>query len=118
MQYVINMLGSVVMVQQIVFSALTSNSDVCFLALLGSGGAPGDTLTPVFIKTEDLLHLLSGDVNCHLHDRQCCKANTGTAIKIEHERAERAQLYPHRLMWRQWVRNEMTKNISPKDENK
>lgn len=117
MQYVINLLGSVKMAQQIIFSALTSNSDVRFLALLGSGGAPGDTLTPVLIKTEDLLHLLSGDVNCHLHDWQCCKANTGTTVKIQYERAERAQVYPHQLVWWQ-VRNEMTKNIFPKDENK
>lgn len=57
-------------------SALTSNPDVRFLALLGSRGAPGDALTPVLIETEDLLHLLSGNVNRHLHDWQRCKKET------------------------------------------
>lgn len=61
---------------QITFSLLTGDSDVRFLALLGSSGAPGDALAPVLVQTEDLLHLLPGDVNCHLHDRQHCKANT------------------------------------------
>lgn len=55
---------------------LTGDSDVRLLALLGSSGAPGDALAPVLVQTEDLLHLLPGDVNCHLHDRQRCKANT------------------------------------------
>lgn len=61
---------------EITLSALTSNPDVRFLALLSSSGAPGDTLTPVLIEAEDLLHLLPGNLNRHLHDRQRCKAGT------------------------------------------
>lgn len=116
MQYVSILLGSFVMTQQIVLSALTSNSDVRFLALLGSGGAPGDALTPVLIETEDLLHLLSGDVDCHLHDWQRCKANTGISVKMV-KLSERR--FTHRLVCRQ-ARNEMTINVCffPKTENK
>lgn len=51
----------------------TSNPDIRFLALLGSRSAPGHTLTPVLVETEDLLHLLSGNFNRHLHDWQRCK---------------------------------------------
>lgn len=64
------------------FTSLTSNSDVRFLALLGSGGAPGHALAPVLVQAEDLLHLLSGDFNRHLHDRQRCEANTGTTVRM------------------------------------
>lgn len=65
-------------------SALTSNPDVCFLALLGSGGAPGDTLTPVLIQSEDLLHLLPGYFDCHLHDWQCWRAKTQKSQNVRH----------------------------------
>lgn len=46
------------------------------MALLGSGGAPGDALTPVIIQAEDLLHLLPGDFDCHLHDGERCNTNS------------------------------------------
>lgn len=74
------LLGNTVKMGQLAFNLLTGNSDVGLLALLGSSGAPGDALAPVLVQTEDLLHLLPGDVNCHLHDRQRCKANTGRAV--------------------------------------
>lgn len=77
-----NLLGCILMTQWIIFTALTSNSDVRLLALLCSGGAPGHALAPVLVEAEDLLHLLSGDVNCHLHDWQRCEANTGIIVRM------------------------------------
>lgn len=74
------MLGNIVKTQEIAFNSLTGNSDVGLLALLGPSGAPGDALAPVLVQTEDLLHLLPGDVDCHLHDRQRCKASTGRGV--------------------------------------
>lgn len=77
-----SLLGNTVKTRQTAFRLLTGNSDVRLLALLSSSGAPGNALAPVLVQTEDLLHLLPGDVNCHLHHRQRCKANRGRVVML------------------------------------
>ena len=82
---------------------LTSNPDIRFLALLGSRSAPGHTLTPVLVETEDLLHLLSGDFNRHLHDWQRCKERKKNRKNKQKQNiiivSERT-FNPHQLVWR------------------
>lgn len=78
--------------------ALTSNFDVGFLALLGSGGAPGDALTPVIIQAEDLFHLLPGDFDCHLHDGECCNTNSRQTTAVS-GKPSRVHVYLHQPVW-------------------
>src|SRR4029434_4772601 len=65
--------------------------DICLLALLGSCSAPGYTLTPVIPQAKYLLHLLSGDVNHHLHDGQPCEKEMQ-----EHSDGGAQSIYTHR----------------------
>lgn len=81
------------------WSALTGNLDVRFLALLGSGGAPGDALTPVIIQAEDLLHLLSGDFDCHLHDGERCNTNSRERRRRLHGKPSKVHVCLHQLVW-------------------
>src|SRR4029434_3676013 len=64
--------------------------DICLLALLGSCSAPGYTLTPVIPQAKYLLHLLSGDVNHHLHDGQPCEKEMQ-----EHSEGGAQSIYTH-----------------------
>lgn len=92
--------------------ALTSNPDVSLLALLGSGGAPGNALTPVIIQAEDLFHLLPSDFDCHLHDGERCNTNSRETTEVSGN-PSRVHVYLHQPVW--WrASNEMnTEYFSP-----
>lgn len=49
---------------------LTGDPDVGLTALGGSRGAPGHTLTPEILQTEQFLHLLTGDLDTGLPNHQ------------------------------------------------
>lgn len=49
---------------------LTGDAHKGLLALGGAGGAPCHALAPVLLQPEDLLHLLAGDFDAHLHHGQ------------------------------------------------
>lgn len=58
---------------------LTGDPDVGLAALGGSCRAPGHTLTPEILQTEDLLHLLTGDLDTGLpHHQTCTHTHTHT----------------------------------------
>lgn len=55
---------------------------MCLAALRGAGRAPGHTLTPVVLRSKQLLHLLPGDLDTGLSHHQACTRADGTVSPL------------------------------------